>query len=168
MELEEFNALGEPAAADVVRPCVEIDSFVETVVAGRPYADLESLLSTAAAQTDGWTPAEVERALAGHPRIGERVAGSGLSARLARREQSGVDQEDAAVLERLQEGNRRYEETFGRIYLVRAAGRSAEELLALLEKRLGNDPETELQVTKEQLGEIALLRLEGLFREEAQ
>jgi 2-oxo-4-hydroxy-4-carboxy-5-ureidoimidazoline decarboxylase len=77
------------------------------------------------------------------------------------REQAGVDPADDELQRRLADGNRRYEERFGRIYLVRAAGRSGAELLDLLEQRLTNDPATELAVTRGQLAEIALLRLEG-------
>jgi 2-oxo-4-hydroxy-4-carboxy-5-ureidoimidazoline decarboxylase len=82
---------------------------------------------------------------------------------MSRSEQAGVDPHDAEVRERLAAGNAAYEERFDRIYLVRAAGRSADEILALLEERLGNDPETELAVTAGQLREIAVLRLKGLF-----
>ena len=62
-------------------------------------------------------------------------------------EQAGVPDDDD-VLARLAEGNRRYEETFGRIYLVRAKGRTAEEMLVLLEERLRNDPDAELLVVE--------------------
>lgn len=163
MRIEEFNALSERRAADTVGPCVAIDSFVDAIVDGRPYADLDSLLAMAAALTDEWTDDEVEGALADHPRIGEKVAGTGLHARLSRKEQAGMDEADAALMARLREGNARYEARFGRIYLVRAAGRSPEELVAILERRLENDAVTELRTTREQLGEIALLRLQGLF-----
>ncbi len=64
------------------------------------------------------------------------------------------------------EANRRYEERFDRIYLVRAAGRSAAEMLELLEQRLTHDDATELAVTKQQLTEIAMLRLEDLVEED--
>ena len=150
------------AAAAAVRPCVDIDSWVDAVVAGRPYADVASLLDLADAQAREWTPDEVEQALADHPRLGERHAGAGASAAMSSREQGGVSTA-TDVQERLRAGNAAYEERFDRIYLVRAAGRSAEEILALLEERLENDPETELAVTAGQLREIALLRLEGLF-----
>jgi 2-oxo-4-hydroxy-4-carboxy-5-ureidoimidazoline decarboxylase len=59
-----------------------------------------------------------------------------------------------------------YEDRFGRIYLVAAAGRSAEELLALLEARLDNDPETELDVVRRELARITRLRLTDLLEEE--
>ena len=66
---------------------------------------------------------------------------------MSAREQAGVDPADADVQARLADGNRRYEERFDRIYLVRAAGRSAEEILALLEQRLGQRPGDRAEVT---------------------
>jgi 2-oxo-4-hydroxy-4-carboxy-5-ureidoimidazoline decarboxylase len=163
VEIEDFNAMSASEAAAAVRPCVDIDSWVDAVVTGRPYAGLDALLAAADRQATEWTRAEVESALADHPRIGERPEGSGASAAMSAREQAGVDPADADVQRRLADGNRRYEQAFDRIYLVRAAGRTAEEMLALLEERLGNDPDTELEVTRGQLAEIAHLRLEGMF-----
>jgi 2-oxo-4-hydroxy-4-carboxy-5-ureidoimidazoline decarboxylase len=163
VEIEDFNAMSASAAATAVRPCADIDSWVDAVVAGRPYAGLDELFAIATRQAAGWTGAEVEAALADHPRIGERHAGSGASAAMSSTEQAGVDPSDGDLQQRLADGNRRYEETFGRIYLVRAKGRSATEMLDLLEQRLTNDPATELDVTKGQLAEIAILRLKALM-----
>ncbi len=163
MQLAEFNAMTHAEAAAAVRPCVDIDSWVEAVVAGRPYDDLAEVVAVGDLQARSWTHPEVEKALADHPRIGERHTGSGASASMSGREQAAVDPSDIDLQERLAAGNAAYEEQFDRIYLVRAAGRSAAEILALLEQRLDNDPETELDVTAGQLREIAVLRLEGLF-----
>ncbi|ABL80660.1 MULTISPECIES: 2-oxo-4-hydroxy-4-carboxy-5-ureidoimidazoline decarboxylase [unclassified Nocardioides] len=162
MRVEEFNALPPHEAADTVRPCADVDSWIEALVAGRPYDGVAGLIALADAQARTWTGAEVEHALADHPRIGERPSADGASAAMSRREQGGVAI-DSVLRERLRRGNAAYEERFGRVFLVRAAGRDAEEILALLEQRLANDPETELAVTADQLREIALLRLEGLF-----
>jgi 2-oxo-4-hydroxy-4-carboxy-5-ureidoimidazoline decarboxylase len=163
MDLEDFNRADPDTATSYVAPCVAISSFARTLVAGRPYPDLPAMMDAARDQAGTWTDAEVEGALADHPRIGERSAAEGASARMSAREQAGVDPADADVQHRLREGNRRYEERFGRIYLVRAAGRTAQEMLDLLEQRLANDSATELAVTRGQLAEIALLRLEGLL-----
>jgi 2-oxo-4-hydroxy-4-carboxy-5-ureidoimidazoline decarboxylase len=161
--LQEFNDMPAGEAAEAVRACADVDSWVDGVVGGRPYNELADLLARADGLARGWTPTEVEKALADHPRIGERHAGSGASAQMSGSEQAGVDPHDADVQRRLAAGNAAYEDRFDRIYLVRAAGRSAEEILALLEERLTNDPDTELAVTSGQLREIALLRLEGHF-----
>lgn len=166
MRIDEFNALPGEEAQAALRACVAIDSWVHVLSAGRPYDDVAALVAAARAQAATWTPAEVEGALADHPRIGERPTGADAAADHSRREQGGVDPADADLAERLRKGNLAYEERFGRIYLVRAKGRTGAELLALLDERLGNDPETELGVTKAQLAEIALLRLTDLLTTE--
>jgi 2-oxo-4-hydroxy-4-carboxy-5-ureidoimidazoline decarboxylase len=141
--------------------------WADALLAGRPYADGESLLSTSDALVTALSEKEVDAALAGHPRIGER-AGQNLAADQASRsarEQSGMSSADDAVKRAMVEGNAAYEERFGRIYLVAAAGRSADELLAILRSRLGNDPATELDVVREQLARITRLRLTDLLAE---
>lgn len=80
---------------------------------------------------------------------------------MSRSEQSGVDPSDATVQQALREGNLAYEERFGRVFLIRAAGRSAEKILSTLQQRLHNDPDAEDRIVAEQLREIALLRLRG-------
>ena len=166
MRIDEFNVLPGEDAEAALRACVGIDSWVHVLTSGRPYDDPGQLVATARAQAATWTPAEVEAALADHPRIGERPAGAGAAADHSRREQDGLDPDDKALAERLRAGNLAYEERFGRIYLVRAKGRSGADLIELLEERLTHDPETELSVTKDQLVEIALLRLTDLLTKE--
>ena len=73
-----------------------------------------------------------------------------------------MDRDDAAVMAALAEGNREYEQRFDRVFLIRAAGRSASEVLAELRRRLGNDDETERAETVAALREIALLRLKDV------
>jgi 2-oxo-4-hydroxy-4-carboxy-5-ureidoimidazoline decarboxylase len=163
MEIEEFDTMDATAARELVRSCADIPSWVEAVVAARPYAETEELFRRAEHLALDWTGAEVEQALADHPRIGERHAGSGTSAAMSAREQAGVDPADTDVKALLAAANAAYEERFDRIFLVRAAGRSSVEILEFLEQRLGNDPESELEVTTGQLREIAALRLRGLF-----
>ena len=75
------------------------------------------------------TDDELEQALARHPRIGERADAAGHDASHSTREQSGVDRDDADVAERLAAGNRAYEERFDRVFIIRAAGRDAAEIL---------------------------------------
>ena len=161
MMLAEFNRLDAEAAADLVRPCADVPRWIDAVIAGRPYSNVEECLSVARRAGRDWTDSEIDGALNAHPRIGERAAGGSKEAELSRAEQSGVDAHDEALHEALVRGNRAYEHRFGRIFLIRAAGRSAGEILAELERRLGNSPEDEQIEAAEQLREIALLRLEG-------
>ena len=106
--------------------------------------------------------AEVSMALAAHPRIGDRVAGSSAEAVASRREQGAIGGADDATRAALLAGNRAYEERFGHVFLIRAAGRSPEEMLAELRRRLGNDEDAERAEVTEQLAQITGLRVRGL------
>jgi len=158
MLLEDFNRAPRDEAVAIVKPALDIPRWIDAIVDARPYADTGEIAAAAATAAAPFTEAELDAALAHHPRIGEKPQGDSAEAALSRREQPGVD---AAAAAALAEGNRAYEQKFDRVYLVRAAGRSAEEILALLQERLGNTPEQELAVVDQQLREIAALRLTG-------
>ncbi len=160
MALDEFNAASEAVADALLRPCLDVDRWIAAVMAGRPYRDREGVLAAAGEASEPLTPDEVGAALAHHPRIGEMPRSTSAEAALSRSEQAGLDT-GGDVQARLAEGNRAYEQRFGRVFLIRAAGRSSSEILVALHERLGNEPETELAVVGQQLREIALLRLEG-------
>jgi 2-oxo-4-hydroxy-4-carboxy-5-ureidoimidazoline decarboxylase len=156
------------ALADDLRPrllsCLRVDRWVDAVVAGRPYADRDTLLATADGAARHLDDDELAQALAGHPRIGERASAPEHDAELSRREQSGVDRDDAAVARALAEGNAAYEARFDRVFLIRAAGRSAPEILAELHRRLENTDAAERAETVDQLRQIGMLRLQEMVR----
>lgn len=156
MLLEEFNASTRDAALDVAKPALDVPRWCDAIVDGRPYDSVEALKDAAMHVAAPLTEAELDAALAHHPRIGERAQGDSAEAAHSRSEQAGVD---ASAADALAAGNRAYEAKFDRVYLVRAAGRSADDILALLQERLGNTPEQELAVIDQQLREIAALRL---------
>ncbi|MFJ4046055.1 2-oxo-4-hydroxy-4-carboxy-5-ureidoimidazoline decarboxylase [Microbacterium sp. NPDC089987] len=158
MLLEKFNSAPREEAVAVVKPALDIPRWIDAIVDGRPYQSVDQVAAAAATVAAPLSEAELDAALAHHPRIGERPQGETAEAALSRKEQPGVDADAAAALAA---GNKTYEEKFDRVYLVRAAGRSAEEILALLQQRLGNTPEQELAVVDQQLREIAALRLTG-------
>ncbi len=139
--------------------CCSSARWAAEVVSGRPYATADALLASSDAAVAGLAPADLEQALAGHPRIGERRGADERS----RREQAGVLGADPATIEALAEGNEEYERRFGHIYLVCATGRNAADLLALLRERLGNDPGTEWGVVARELGKINRIRLARLL-----
>jgi 2-oxo-4-hydroxy-4-carboxy-5-ureidoimidazoline decarboxylase len=153
-----FDELPEAEARAALTSCLDVPRWVDEVLAGRPYGEAAALERAAADAAATLSDDELEHALARHPRIGER-AGAGHDAAHSAREQAGVDRSDAEVLQRLADGNRAYEERFDRVFLIRAAGRGSPEILAELERRLGNDDEAERAETVRQLGEIMLLRL---------
>jgi 2-oxo-4-hydroxy-4-carboxy-5-ureidoimidazoline decarboxylase len=153
-----LNEVPEAEARAALTACLDVPRWVDEVLAGRPYGDAAALERAAATAAATLSDDELEQALARHPRIGER-AGAGHDAAHSAREQAGVDRSDAEVLQRLADGNRAYEERFDRVFLIRAAGRDSHEILAELERRLGNDDAAERAETVRQLGEIMLLRL---------
>lgn len=157
-----FNALSEAAATERLLTCLAVPRWAKEVAAGRPYADPAALTARASAAATELSDDELAAALDRHPRIGER-AGAGHDAEFSRHEQAQVDRDDAAVVGALAEGNREYEKRFDRVFLIRAAGRSAAEILAELRRRLDNDDETERNETVTQLREIALLRLAAVL-----
>ncbi|MFJ4210510.1 2-oxo-4-hydroxy-4-carboxy-5-ureidoimidazoline decarboxylase [Paenarthrobacter sp. NPDC089675] len=165
MELAVFNSVERDEAVKVLTPCLDISRWVETIVDGRPFANVDELLKAANQAAEPFTPEEVESAMAHHPRIGERPKARTTEAAMSRSEQAGVDPGDNQTTAALAEGNRAYEEKFGRVFLIRAAGRSAEEILATLQERLTHTPEQEDTIVAEQLREIALLRLSSLVSE---
>lgn len=166
MELERFNGLDAVAAADVVRVWAAIPSWVDAVVASRPFASIAQLEQTARAEALLWSADDLDVALAHHPRIGQRPSGAGAEADASRREQAAMATASEAIAAQLVVGNRAYEERFGRVFLIRAAGRSPEEMLAHLQRRLAADDATETAEALGQLGEIALLRIRQSLTEE--
>jgi len=162
MNVDDFNALSAERAVALLRPCVAIPAWAAQLVAGRPYASRTELIAAAEQASQGWQAAELMLALSAHPRIGERAAGQHAEAAFSRREQAGVPH-DADTAAALRAGNLAYEQRFGRVFLVRAKGRSAEEMLAILHQRLANSPAQEQQESLEQLRQITLLRLEELI-----
>ena len=158
--IADFNAAPPHEAAQVLRPCLDVERWVAQLVDGRPYADADALVAAAQEAAQPLTRAEVDGALAHHPRIGERAQGSSTEAGLSRGEQAGLDL-DADVQTRLAAGNAAYERRFDRVFLIRAAGRTAPEILEQLTRRLEHDDETEAQIVAQQLRETAVLRLQG-------
>jgi 2-oxo-4-hydroxy-4-carboxy-5-ureidoimidazoline decarboxylase len=135
-----------------------VPRWVDAILAKRPYGDRAALTAVADQLLRELDDNEVDRALQAHPRIGDRPQGAGTEANWSRNEQSGVGA-DPAVRQELAEGNRQYEDRFGRVFLICATGLSAAQMLDSLRTRLTHDDATEAAVVHEELRKIALLRL---------
>ena len=146
-----------------LRTALGVERWVADVIAAGPFSDLDALLEAASAAASPLAPSEVEEALAHHPRIGEKPADGATGAEHSHREQASHDASDPHLAERMAEGNAAYEERFGRIFLIRAVGRSRAEIVAELNRRLTLDDAEELVIVGEQLREIAVLRLTTMF-----
>lgn len=159
MQLSEFNTADRETAVATVAVWAAIPAWVDAIVAARPYASVGEVTARADELARDWTDADLDVALAHHPRIGQKTAGSGAEAAASTREQAAMATASASTTDAMAQANADYETRFGRVFLIRAAGRSADEMLAEVRRRLGNDDVTEAAEARDQLRQIALLRL---------
>ena len=161
--LEELNGLPRDEAAARLRECCGSSRWVERMVKARPFASHDALLRAADRAWEGMRIADWHEAFAAHPRIGERAANAWSAA-----EQRNAGRSNAHVRARIAELIREYEDRFGHIYIVCAAGRSGEEILDDLLARMGNDAEHEMRVAAREQHRITRLRLGKLIGVEDQ
>jgi OHCU decarboxylase len=131
------------------------------MVALRPIGSVAEL--SEAADRIWSTMKEVDwmEAFACHPRIGERKSPRAVAKSVAwsKQEQSSAANAAEDLLAEIAEGNARYEERYGFTYIVCATGKSTEEMLAILKRRLSSDREAELREAAEQQRQITQIRL---------
>jgi 2-oxo-4-hydroxy-4-carboxy-5-ureidoimidazoline decarboxylase len=156
VSLHDFNAAPDDVVTATLLACCDVPSWAAAVRAGRPYADVDAVLQAADDAARTLRPDDVERALAAHPRIGERAEGGGTCAAWSRAEQSRVGD---GTRQALLDANRAYEKRFGRVFLICATGLDGDQILGALRERLDNDDDTESAVVADELRKIALLRL---------
>ena len=159
--LSAWNDADEAVAFDAMLACCGAREWASAMVALRP---IENVLELSEAADRVWatmTEADWLEAFACHPRIGERkaVQATAKSAAWSGQEQSSVATAESLVLEQLAEGNVQYEERFGFTYIVCATGRTADEMLSILKRRLVNERAIELREATEQQRQITQIRL---------
>lgn len=160
--LARWNALTTSEAAREILPCCGSQRWAHALARLRPFADVRALLAQSDEIWSQLDPADWDEAFSSHPRIGDRKApesASRTSAQWSCEEQGGVAHSSEDIQDRLKSANEQYEQRFGRIYIVCATGKSAEEMLAILYRRLDNDEASELREAAEQQRQITQLRL---------
>ena len=177
MRLEDLNALGADAAARGLLRCCGSSRWAQRMAESRPFASIEAMAAAADAIWEALNPSDWLEAFAAHPKIGAGGAGgAGPSPRSAKasaergaggswpdQEQAGVADAADATLLRLADANRHYEARFGYIFIVCATGQSAAGMLDVLERRMGNDRETEIRIAANEQRRITHLRLMKLI-----
>ena len=160
--LVRWNALDQDAAARTVLPCCGSHAWAAALADARPFATVDELLATSSTIWRGLPQEAWQEAFDSHPRIGERKAQAHASAESlnasAQEQALAFSAEESAKLA-LKAANQRYEERFGRIFIVCANGRSAGEILSALERRMPNDAAAEIVEAAEQQRQITELRL---------
>ncbi len=166
MTLDELNELPADKALSLFRNCCAADAWAIPMVELRPYKTREALHGTAKALWPRLMETDWLTAFEAHPKIGDiksLKAKYASTEAMASGEQSGAHVAPHDVLERLQAGNTAYEKKFGFIFIVCATGKSAEEMLALLEARLPNSRDKEIRIAGAEQAKITHLRLDKLL-----
>jgi 2-oxo-4-hydroxy-4-carboxy-5-ureidoimidazoline decarboxylase len=158
-----LNALSADDAERELRSCCAATAWVRRVAAARPFSDAAALTRAAGAAFAELGRLDIEEALRAHPRIGDRPRGLDRESSWSRGEQAGVIDAAHETAHDLHEGNIAYEKCFGHVFLICATGLSADEMLAALRDRLGNDEATERAVVRAELLKITHLRLTKLL-----
>lgn len=166
MEIAHLNAMSAAEAEAAFFLCCGASRWARALAAARPFADRVALLAAAEAAWPALAGDDWREAFTHHPQIGDIES---LRTRFADTrvwaggEQSGSQTASEETLRALAAGNTAYLEKFGYIFIVCATGRSAAEMLALLQARLPNPPDTELPLAAKEQKKITRLRLEKLL-----
>ena len=166
MSLETLNSASPEAARDLLRQCCTSDLWVERMTGSRPFANADSLRKSADKHWKGLDEGDYLQAFDGHPKIGNVSSLKAKYAKtksLAAGEQSSVNTASDEIIDRLAAGNTNYENKFGFIFIVCASGKSAAEMVDLLEKRLPNTRSAELLNAAEEQRLIFQIRIEKML-----
>jgi OHCU decarboxylase len=159
--LQAWNAAEPATALNAMIACCAARRWATAMVALRPILGVLELSEAADRIWSTMEESDWMEAFAAHPRIGDRkpAHATAKSATWSTQEQSSTNQAAEKVLEDLAQGNALYEERFGFTYIVCATGKSADEMLAILNRRLNSDRATELREAAEQQRQITQIRL---------
>jgi 2-oxo-4-hydroxy-4-carboxy-5-ureidoimidazoline decarboxylase len=166
MDINTLNTLPAAELADALTKCCGSTHWVGLMVDSRPYASEADLLEKAYTAWAQCSEADGREAFTHHPRIGgmEELAQKFASTSAwASGEQSSVKHASSETLQALADGNHAYEARFGYIFIVCATGKSADEMLALLQARLPNPPEKEIGIAMAEQMKITVIRLQKLL-----
>ena len=162
-----FNKLTPAQASKALLDCCGSRAWVAAMMARRPYGSESDFFVAADAIWSGLSQRDWLEAFRHHPPIGAGKAAARQSAeakRLSAGEQSVAQQASAGTLAEMAEANFEYQSKFGYVFLICATGKSAEEILAGLRKRMANNSRAELQIAAEEQRKITRLRLEKLLK----
>ncbi|MBT2381296.1 OHCU decarboxylase [Streptomyces sp. CB00316] len=159
--LTRFNTLADGEATPVLHEVCASAAWGENVLAGRPYATEEALLSASDAAMAELTAKDLAEAMAGHPPIGRPKPGDPTSSR----EQRGMAGASEELKTEMLELNLAYQERFGHVFLICATGATGEQMRDAVKSRIGNSPEQEREIVRAELGKINRIRLTRLVRE---
>jgi 5-hydroxyisourate hydrolase/2-oxo-4-hydroxy-4-carboxy-5-ureidoimidazoline decarboxylase len=161
MTLSDFNNLDKDIAAKELFSCCGSQKWVSLLMKKFPFGSQEALVESATAiWYDECDKTDWLESFTQHPRIGDKKS---LTEKFAGKEQAGVASATQEIIDALAKANKEYESRFGFIFIVCATGKSAGEMLRLLNDRLKNDQDSELQIAMNEQHKITLIRFKKLF-----
>lgn len=166
MNIEQFNKLTAEDAKTEITRCCGSSNWVKKVLENRPYNDKNSLLELAEKEWFNLSQDDWLEAFQHHPKIGDINSLSKKYAntqKWAEGEQSGVNSASENIIHNLAQGNKDYEEKFDYIFIVCATGKTAQEMLEILNTRLPNTAEEEIKIAIGEQNKITKIRLEKLL-----
>lgn len=161
-----LNELSGTDAEGELLKCCGSTRWAREMSRTRPFASLEELCQKADTICASLNDEDWLEAFRAHPKIGERKAATDQSQQAqswSAQEQSGIADAARQTVDELAQQNRHYEARFGFIFIVCATGKSPEEMLTILQSRIGNDRHDELLIAAEEQRKITRLRLEKLL-----
>jgi allantoicase len=164
--LRRLNSLSAKQAEAALLDCCGSRAWARRMGSARPFENAPQLFEAADEVCSDLGREDWLEAFHHHPPIGGKGSKEKQSASArgwSAKEQAGMGQASRATVAALAEANHAYGKRFGYIFIVCAAGKSSEEMLSILRRRLENDPETELRVAAEEQRRITRLRLEKLL-----
>jgi len=161
-----LNTLSREAAREALTRCCGATRWVRGMLARLPFASHTAMYAAAVEIWAQLGPDDYREAFGHHPEIGSDLAELRKrftkTASWSENEQRAVQGASDATLHALRDGNQAYRERFGFSFIVCATGKSAEEMLALLQARLKHAPDLELGIAAAEQAKITHLRLEKL------
>ena len=166
MTIQELNKLDKKVLKEEMLKCCGAEHWAAGMCDVFPVKNKAQLFEQADAIWNGLDAKDWLEAFTHHPKIGDVASLKkkfASTAHWASGEQSGVNTASDEVIAALAEGNSLYEEKFGFIFIVCATGKTAAEMLALLQQRIPNKKEEELLIAAEEQRKITRIRLEKLL-----
>lgn len=169
MTFQEFNNQSKEEAQNALEKCCVSKIWVLKIMESMPFNSENELIQKAAKiWFEDCSVEDYKEAFAGHPKIGDV---NSLKEKFsntknwANNEQSKMMEANQATIEVLAKANRDYEIKFGYIFIVSASGKSAEEMLAIIQARLHHKPKDEIHVAMNEQHKITVIRLAKLIED---
>ena len=166
MRIEELNHLDKHQVFGELFKCCGSTTWANSLMEKRPFIDLNDLIKKSDACWDLCSEQDGLEAFTHHPKIGdvsELEKKFASTKEWAGNEQASVSNAKQSTLEALAKGNKDYEQKFGFIFIVCATGKSAQEMLDLLNSRIHNALQVELKIAMGEQNKITKIRLEKLL-----